>query len=218
MKLIIARHGRTVENETRIFQGHSHGKLTEKGVEQAKKLATRLKNEKIDTIFASDLKRAVDTAKEIAKFHTDIPFEFSNELRERYLGKLQGKSKDKIKGWGDEKQKDLICKIAGAEPTDEFMNRAKNIVEKILQNNPNKNILIVAHGAINAAIIANLLNNRNLSGIPLIVLKVVLSGPRCAHIFPFLINFSNKEFVILIPFLLIKANIPHILKIDLFYV
>ena len=39
MRLILTRHGETEENATGIRQGHLPGKLSEKGIEQAKKLA-----------------------------------------------------------------------------------------------------------------------------------------------------------------------------------
>ena len=65
MRLILTRHGETEDNVKEILQGQAGGKLTAKGIEQAKKLALRLKKEKIDKIYVSDLKRAVDTAKEL---------------------------------------------------------------------------------------------------------------------------------------------------------
>ena len=48
MRLIVTRHGETVDNINGIIQGHTQGKLTENGKEQAKKLGERLKNEKIE--------------------------------------------------------------------------------------------------------------------------------------------------------------------------
>ena len=45
MKLILVRHGETEENKLKIFQGHTHGVLSSTGIEQAKKLAFRLKDE-----------------------------------------------------------------------------------------------------------------------------------------------------------------------------
>lgn len=44
--------------------------LTEKGIRQAKAVAKRLKDENIDMIISSDLKRARQTAEEINKFHS----------------------------------------------------------------------------------------------------------------------------------------------------
>ncbi len=91
MKLLITRHGETKENVKGIVQGHLHGNLTEKGIHQAEKLALRLKNEKIDHIYSSDLRRAADTAKLIAKYHPDTPLEFVKELREKTKVVFKGK-------------------------------------------------------------------------------------------------------------------------------
>ena len=96
MKLIIARHGETIENQKEIIQGQRLGTLSENGIEQAKKLALRLKSEKIDYIYSSDLARAKDTTKEIIKFHQNVPIEYVKELRERNLGEFEGKTKKEI--------------------------------------------------------------------------------------------------------------------------
>ena len=98
MILIITRHGETIENKQGIMQGHLPGTLSEHGIEQAKKLAERLKEEKIDFIYSSDLARAADTAKEIAKFHPNISINFTKELRERNLGELQGRKASEFAG------------------------------------------------------------------------------------------------------------------------
>ena len=46
MRLLITRHGETIENKAGILQGHTEGTLSGLGIEQAEKLASRLKNEK----------------------------------------------------------------------------------------------------------------------------------------------------------------------------
>ncbi|MBT3406222.1 histidine phosphatase family protein [Candidatus Woesearchaeota archaeon] len=96
MRLILTRHGQTEENVKRILQGHMPGKLTPLGIEQAKKLASRLKDENIDAIYSSDLARTADTTKEIAKFHPDVPVFYVAELREGDLGEYAGMSVDKM--------------------------------------------------------------------------------------------------------------------------
>ena len=73
MKLILVRHGETEGNVKQIIQGQTHGKLTKKGIKQAKLLARRLKNEKIDVVFSSDLQRAKNTTKQILNHHCKIP-------------------------------------------------------------------------------------------------------------------------------------------------
>lgn len=154
MKIIITRHGETIENCGGIMQGHLPGHLSEKGIEQAKKLALRLKDEKIDYIYSSDLQRAKDTTTEIAKFHK-VPIKFSKEIRERYLGLLQGKGKEAFS------VKD-VADIEDLDPTIEkkveLFNRAKNFLDKLISKHKEKdNILIMAHGGMNKALLAVLL-------------------------------------------------------------
>jgi len=96
MKLILTRHGETIENQKKIMQGHLGGHLSENGKWQVRKLALRLKNEKIDAMYSSDLKRAADTAKEIAKYHKNIQINFVQELREVNLGSLTGKCSENV--------------------------------------------------------------------------------------------------------------------------
>lgn len=93
MKLIIVRHGETEENVVGIIQGQSHGKLTDLGIEQAKKVGLRLKDEKIDVAYVSDLERATRTANEILKYHPRIPVHYAKALRERKFGIFEGKQK-----------------------------------------------------------------------------------------------------------------------------
>ena len=64
MKLIIVRHGQTDANITGIIQGHGESNLTLLGKKQAQKIALRLKEEKIDYAYSSDLRRAKETAEE----------------------------------------------------------------------------------------------------------------------------------------------------------
>ncbi len=66
MKLILVRHGETEENKNLILiGGECQGTLSEKGKQQAKEMALKLKDVRIDVICSSDLARVVDTASEI---------------------------------------------------------------------------------------------------------------------------------------------------------
>src|SRR3989338_3353197 len=97
MKLILVRHGETHENVAGIMLGHGHVKLTDLGLEQAKKVGLRLKNEKIDTAYVSDLERTCATAAEILHFHPKIPVVYTKELRERNFGVYEGMKSDAVK-------------------------------------------------------------------------------------------------------------------------
>ncbi len=75
------------------------GRFSKLGIQQAKKLSLRLKEVKIDCIdciYSSDLARAADTAKEIAKFHSKIPFYYVKDLRERDFGVHAGERIDEF--------------------------------------------------------------------------------------------------------------------------
>ena len=91
MELIIVRHGKTLENVNRVCLGHMGGELSEEGILEARKLGERFRDKKIDSIYSSDLKRAVDTSKEVLAHHKGVPFILDERIRERFFGRLQGK-------------------------------------------------------------------------------------------------------------------------------
>jgi len=141
MHLIITRHGETVENVKRIFQGQTHGVLTKKGIMQAKKLARRLKNRKIDKIYSSDLKRSIDTANEILKYHPKLKLILNKDLRERFVGNYAGKPFPKGWDWNN---------LPKSCETDKSMCiRAKKFLKKInSKNRKDKIVLVVCHNGI----------------------------------------------------------------------
>lgn len=153
MRLILTRHGETEENIAGIMQGHLPGKLSKDGIEQAKKLALRLKNEKIDYIFSSDLARAADTAKEIAKYHIGVPVHFVKDLRERHFGEFQGRNKSEF-GWGAKDFKATLIESKEGETMEQVYERAKKFLYQILKKHQNETILFVGHNGINKAMTA----------------------------------------------------------------
>ena len=145
MKLILTRHGETEENKIGITQGHLPGKLTELGIEQAKKLALRFKDEKIDAIYSSDLARAADTAKKIAKFHPEAPFQLTKELREREHGDFTGKKHSEIE-WSNFPE--------NAETEEQIVERAKKFIDGVYERYKDSTVLFMGHGGINSAVIS----------------------------------------------------------------
>jgi len=149
MKLIVTRHGETEENKLGILQGHMPGTLSKEGVQQAKKLALRLKDEKIDLIYSSDLKRAKDTTKEIIKFHKNTPVFYIKELREGDNGSYEGKKRTEV---------DLNHFPEDAESLENMMKRIGGFLDKLYQENKDKTILFICHGGIKRSLIAHILN------------------------------------------------------------
>ena len=144
MKLFVTRHGQTLQNAAGIVQGHLPGELSPMGQEQAKKVALRLQNEKFDIIYSSDLKRAADTAKEIAKFHSGVPFILTKEMRELHEGERQGKKISDIGMW--------ISKEG--ESLDELYQRAKLFLDEVKKKHKDHTVLLVGHEDIDNALFA----------------------------------------------------------------
>ncbi len=61
-RILLVRHGESLGNSKRIMLGITDLDMSERGYRQARACAEFLKNEKIDAIYSSDLKRAYNTA------------------------------------------------------------------------------------------------------------------------------------------------------------
>jgi broad specificity phosphatase PhoE len=145
MKIILVRHGETESNKTKVIQGHLHGALSDLGKEQAKLVGEKLKDENLGAIYSSDLKRTMDTAKEIHKFH-DVDLIPDKTLRERSFGCLEGKPSSDYKeiiselsdGW-------INFKPEGGESKREVHARVSGAFDRIAEKN-DKDIVLVSHG------------------------------------------------------------------------
>ena len=96
MKIFITRHGQTEWNALGKLQGRKDIKLNEIGREQAVTTSEKIKNEKIDIIITSPLKRARETAEIINKqFNVEIVED--DRLMERCYGDFEGITKLELK-------------------------------------------------------------------------------------------------------------------------
>ena len=85
-RLLLVRHGETVDNVNKIMQGQTHGRLTLNGIEQAHELGRQLRGEHIDVFLSSDLARAVETLEIIKQEKTLPPAPPVREGSEMLLG------------------------------------------------------------------------------------------------------------------------------------
>ena len=93
MKIYIFRHGQTEFNRDSKFTGLANPKLTKTGLEDAKIVAERLKNKKIDVAFHTSLNRSKVTLKEVLKYHKECKHVFEDDrIIERDYGELNGKT------------------------------------------------------------------------------------------------------------------------------
>lgn len=93
MKIYLFRHGTTKDNAEGIFSGWRDVPLNSKGKRDAKIVALRLKNARIDIAFHSGMKRSKETLNEVLKFHPECKkIIVDARIKERNYGKLQGKT------------------------------------------------------------------------------------------------------------------------------
>lgn len=90
VELYLARHGETRENVEGIVQGHSYGRLTRNGHEQAAALAHRFANTDFAAVYSSDLERARNTTQHIIQYHPETPVTYTDALREKHGGIYEG--------------------------------------------------------------------------------------------------------------------------------
>ena len=149
-RLIFVRHAEAEGNVNRRFQGWTDGELTEKGHIQAQKVAKRLKDEKIDVIYSSSLKRTMQTADYISKIK-NLPIIRTDKLKEINGGDWENVSFDELPTlWPHEhdtwENKPHMHKMPNGESMEEFLQRLIKEVEYIIKSNTGKNICIVTHG------------------------------------------------------------------------
>lgn len=89
MEILLTRHGQTEWNLLKKVQGKADIELNEKGIQQAEETRDFLKNEKIDLILCSPLKRALQTA-EIINQGRNIRMIIDERVSERDFGEFEG--------------------------------------------------------------------------------------------------------------------------------
>lgn len=90
-RFILVRHGQSEGNLSRSFLGHTDLELTELGHKQAEMTGELLKNERIDVIYSSDLKRAWSTAEHIAS-KKELSIIADASLREIFAGEWENRT------------------------------------------------------------------------------------------------------------------------------
>nr|GMD24153.1 probable 2-carboxy-D-arabinitol-1-phosphatase [Ipomoea batatas] len=157
-RVVLVRHGQSTWNAEGRIQGSSDfAVLTQKGEAQAETSRQMLIDDSFDVCFSSPLQRSKRTAEIIWDARKEeILTEF--DLREIDLYSFQGllKNEGKAKYGAAYRQWQIDApnfNIDGHYPVRELWARAKSCWEKILLHE-SKSILVVAHNAVNQALVA----------------------------------------------------------------
>ena len=155
-ELYLIRHGETEWNRAGLWQGLEDSPLTENGIEQAHSLGARFAQEglKFDAIYSSDLGRAHNTCKILAKAVGQLDdIQLDPGLRERALGPLQGLSFDEIEEQYPEEAKlhasgDPHFAPEGGESWADTFARSCKTLRTIARRHDGQKVLAVAHGGV----------------------------------------------------------------------
>lgn len=161
-RILLIRHGETDYNVNGRWQGQLDTPLNATGRVQAKQVAQALSQLSLDAVVSSDLSRAYDTAKEIAKLHgqevqTDVRW------REVHLGVFQGLTRQEIattypleyNGW----HHDDHFVVPRGESRMILQARAYSAWQDLLQHSTAQTLAVVSHGGTIRLLLARLFSS-----------------------------------------------------------
>jgi broad specificity phosphatase PhoE len=133
--LWLVRHGESTWNVAGLAQGqHDQAELTERGLRQASEAAWRFRQRAIRAIYASDLRRARQTAAVFATV-VGVPVFADARLRERSLGVLEGIPSaalgPPVTGIDDGRVVDPDARPAGGESVRDLYQRAAAFCDEL---------------------------------------------------------------------------------------
>jgi broad specificity phosphatase PhoE len=163
-RIHLVRHGVTIWNRERRFQGHTDVPLSADGEQEALFTADSLSKLPITTCISSDLSRAYETARPIAAA-LEISAQPEYDLREACKGSMEGKYRDPDSGMlGDEShyhdENDIEARPPGGESLADLYNRSSRFLHRLQEAErelPPGEILLVSHGGTMRTLLAGLL-------------------------------------------------------------
>lgn len=154
MEIYFVRHGQTIWNVEKRFQGLSDSPLTELGITQAKLLGKKLKDIKFDKFYSTSLKRANDTANYI-KGNREQEVEIFDDFVEISMGDMEGIQQEEFKKLYPEQVKNFFFNQLEYDPSSfggesflEVRERVAKGLDKFIDLNKDyERVLVVSHGA-----------------------------------------------------------------------
>jgi alpha-ribazole phosphatase len=187
MKLILVRHGETAWNKEERFRGRMNIPLNADGILQAKLAADFLGRYKIDLIYSSPMKRALQTADEIRRGR-NIEMKIDEGIADMNFGQWEGMKVSEVK----EKYPELfatwistphMCQIPGGESFKMVLERSLKTVDKICELKDIKTVLIVTHRVVTMLLLCHFL------GLDLSRFWDIRQNPTAINI----ISFENRD-------------------------
>ncbi len=142
IKIIYFVHGTTIDNEKEISSGWFDVELSKKGIQQSLDLWNQIKDEEIDIVFCSDLKRAVSSAE--LTFKDKIKIVIDKRLRECNYGEYNAKPSEVVEPL---QEKNIENRFPEGESYEDVKKRISSFLCDLKEEYEGKTIAIVAHKA-----------------------------------------------------------------------
>jgi len=139
--VVFETHATSDDNEAGVAAGWLPGRLSPTGRAQAAELGRRRRRDGIDAVFASDLRRAVETA-EIAFAGAGVPLLLDWRLRECDYGELNGAPRAVVHG---DRVRYLDAPYPGGESWRAAVERVGRFVDDLPLRWAGKRVLVVGH-------------------------------------------------------------------------
>lgn len=149
LKILFVRHGETDWNRQGKIQGGADIPLNAAGMRQAAALRAKLQGRMPDCIVSSPLRRALQTAEQIAA-GTGIPIEKDRRLAERGYGAYEGQLFSAVDFSGIWYPGSTHIP-PGIEPLDSFVQRVADAFRDIFAHHAGERVLVVSHGGVSIA-------------------------------------------------------------------
>jgi phosphoserine phosphatase len=150
LRLLLLRHGETAWNRERRYQGWTDTPLSPEGLVQAEAAARELKEHAFAAVYASPLRRALDTAVAIAAPH-GLDVETDPAFKELAFGEWEGLTLDEARardtvlyeGWAKTPH---LCSPPGGESLAQARERVLGGLDRLRAGHPDAVVCLVAHG------------------------------------------------------------------------
>lgn len=157
MLFFLLRHGETTWNKNGRVMGRLEVPLNRRGILQAKHIAKIVSHLKIDAVYTSPLKRALQTAKIVAR-GIKAPFNIDRELTEVSVGRWEGCDFNQLvrdKSYHRFIKSPLTAKVPGGETMRDVQKRGRQVLKRAARKYPRGRLLFVTHGDVIRAILCH---------------------------------------------------------------
>lgn len=156
-RLYVTRHGETEWNVQKRMQGRKNSPLTERGMEQARKLGERMQSLNLDVIYSSPSERAVRTA-ELIRGNRDIAITQDEHFYEIHMGTWEGMTSEEIKEQYPDRfdlfwTKPHLYETDSGETFEAAQERVLEGLFEVLKKHEGQDILVVGHAVVSKLIL-----------------------------------------------------------------